>query len=98
MSDTKAPTQQPWEHSGNAGHLRISGHYATCMFVCDGEDRHERAARIVAEHNACLVIADFLRPMLTASDGGDLWVTIRKRKGAHEFFDAVKALAAITPK
>lgn len=37
-----------WEANGNGVHKRISPHYATCIAVCNGDDRHKNAKRIAA--------------------------------------------------
>ena len=39
-------TAGPWEHNGNAVHKRVSPHFAECICVCEGENRHANAALI----------------------------------------------------
>lgn len=46
LKSPSEPTPFPWEVNGNAVHKRISPHYAQCICVCDGENRHANAQLI----------------------------------------------------
>jgi len=39
-------TPGPWEANGNAVHKRVSKHYATCIALCEGEQRYDNAKLI----------------------------------------------------
>jgi hypothetical protein len=39
-------TPEPWKHNGNAVHKRVSPHFAECICVCEGDNRHANAALI----------------------------------------------------
>lgn len=49
-----------WEANGNAVHKRISPHYATCICVCEGEDRHVNARLFAAAPELLRVLTELV--------------------------------------
>ena len=41
-------TPGPWERNGKAVHKRVSKQYATCICVCEGDDRYINAGVIAS--------------------------------------------------
>ncbi len=71
MTDQPKPTPGPWEHNGNAVHKRMSPHFAECVCVCEGENRHANAA-LIARAPELQQRVDELERMLTIDGIEDL--------------------------
>jgi hypothetical protein len=79
-----AHTPGPWEQNGNAVHKRVSKSYATCVCVCDGDDRIDNARLIASTpellaacRNALLELSR-LQPILCDEDADLVQETIEE--------------------
>jgi len=74
-----------WERNGNAVHERVSPHYATCIAICDGDNRYVNATAIAALPDLLKACKDVLAALEKATEetGEILWLD-NALPGVHE--------------